>query len=53
MNTTIERQCLLKRGDSTKVTWVPEREAVVGNVITNKSSPDYGWTVKTVGERRK
>jgi len=49
----MERQCLIKRGDSTRVTWVRERDAVVGNVISDKSSPDHGWTVKTVGAQRK
>lgn len=45
----VEVQCMLKRGDSTRVTWVRERDAVVGNVISDKSSPDYGWMIKVVG----
>jgi hypothetical protein len=48
----MEKQCLLKRGDSTRVVWVPDKYAVVGNVISDKSSPDFGWTVKSVGASR-
>ena len=48
----MEKQCLLKRGGSTRVVWLPERDAVVGNVISRKWSPDYGWTVKSVGQSR-
>jgi len=48
----MEKQCLLKRGDSTRVSWVSSKDAVVGNVISDKSSPDFGWTVKSVGDSR-
>lgn len=48
----MERQCVLKRGDSTRVAWLPEKDAVAGNVVSDKSSPDYGWTIKVVGDKR-
>lgn len=40
---------MLKRGDSTRMAWIPERHAVVGTVISDKSSLDYGWMIKVVG----
>jgi len=49
----MERQCVLKYGGATRVAWVPEKDAVVGNVISDRDSPEYGWKVSKVGGRRK
>jgi hypothetical protein len=43
---------MLKKGDSTRMSWIPERHAVVGTVISDKYSLDYGWMIKVVGAKR-
>jgi hypothetical protein len=48
----MERQCLLKNGTIMRVAWIDEKDAVVGKVISDRNSPEYGWTVKSVGASR-
>lgn len=47
-----EVQCFLACRGRTCVAWIPENEAVVGNVISDKKIPYYGWVVKTTGSKR-
>jgi len=48
----MEVQCMLKSGNGVRVAWIPEKNAVEGNVIKDKSSPNFGWVVKSVGQMR-
>jgi len=40
------KQCLLKKGESGRVTWLPEKFAKKGKILRLKD--DDGWVVKDV-----
>jgi hypothetical protein len=45
------RQCVLRRGDATKVSWLPDRYAIVGEVLKLRDSSSQwsdGWHVVEV-----
>ena len=52
---TMYRQCLLQRDGSRQTSWIPEKFAILGNVIRLKDGDvwDDGWTVVEVGSDRK
>lgn len=47
---TFYRQCTLRRGSTTQVSWIPEEFATVGKyVMVNEEN---GWRVMEVGDHR-
>lgn len=43
------RQCRLVKDNAEKVSWIPEKFAVVGKIL--KLKEDNGWEVVSVGSR--
>ena len=42
------KQCLIKKGDTTQMSWIPERFAKTGKFL--RLHDDNGWEVKVVYE---
>lgn len=48
-NNIYYRQCILKKGDTSQIAWIPEMYASLGNYV--KLKEDDGWQIIEVGSR--